>query len=339
MRTQVIRMYKAEALYLRASDVPEEVKETLYNRYTVRFYNEKECGKCEHSPYRHTEEFCTPCGAFTDEVRLSGEYLIGQHKYLKVPGGDKAQITAWLNGKGFRIQLFDKTPQARKYPFKFIGTLRDYQVGVPEALVAAQRGVLRAPARSGKTTMACATICYIGEKALIVAAQKEWLDGFYDTFMGSDATPRMSNVPKHMIGFCKKPSDFDKYAVCLATYQSFINENGSKVLEKIRNMFGTVFVDECFPGFVQVHTDAGPKPIEQVQAGDQVWSFNHHTGERELKPVIRSMKKSSTKRLVRITMEDGATFTCTEDHKIWSESRQAYVEAKTFVVGESLLDV
>lgn len=336
---RVIRIYKAEALYLQSADVPPSMKEVLYNRYTVRFYNEKVCAKCEHAPYRHTEEFCQPCGAFTDEVRLSGEYKIGSQKYVKVPLGDRVQVTSWLNSKGFQVKLFDKTKPARKYPMRFVGELRDYQIGVPEALVRARRGILQAPARSGKTTMACATICYIGEKALILAAQKEWLDGFYDTFMGSEVTPRMSNLPKHMIGFCKKTSDFDKYAVCLATYQTFINDNGGRLLEKIKDMFGTIIVDECFPGFVPVHTDQGTKPIEGVQAGDMVWSFNHDTGVRELKPVVRVMKKASAKRLMRITMEDGSSFTCTEDHKIWSEARQAYVEAKTFVVGEALLDV
>lgn len=337
--SRVIRIYKAEALFLKSSDVPTPIKETLYNRYTVRFYNEKVCAKCEHGPYRHTEEFCQPCGAFTGEVRLSGEYKVGKEKYVKVPMGDRLQVTSYLNGKGFNLKLFDKTPQARKYPMRFIGTLKDYQKDVPAKLKAAKRGVLKAPPRTGKTVMACATICYIGEKALIVAAQKEWLDGFYDTFMGSATTPKMSNLPKHMIGYCKKPSDFDKYAVCLATYQTFISDNGHKILEKIRSMFGTVIIDECFPGPVPVHTEHGAVPIEQVQVGDRVWSYNHDTDTRELKPVVRSMKKSSSKRLMRVTMEDGSVFTCTEDHKLWSESRQTYVEAKTFVVGESLLDV
>jgi len=244
-KERIIRIYKAEALYLRSSDVPEPIKETLYNRYTVRFYAEKVCAKCEHGPYRHTEEFCQPCGAFTGEVRLSGEYKVGKEKYVKVPLGDRLQVTSYLNSKGFNLKLFDKTPQARKYPMRFIGTLKDYQKDVPAKLKRAKRGVLKAPPRTGKTVMACATICHIGGKALILAAQREWLDGFYDTFMGSATTQKMSNLPKHMIGYCKKPSDFEKYAVCLATYQTFISENGHKVLEKVRNLFSTVIVDEA----------------------------------------------------------------------------------------------
>lgn len=241
---RVVHLNKADALYIPSRELPDAIKQTIKDRYTVRFYNEKACAKCEHVAYRHSEEFCTPCAAFTDEVRLSGEYSIRGKRYVKVPLGDRMAITSYLNNKGFRVKLYDRTKPAKKYPFKFIGTLREYQVGVPEILERAKRGVLQAPARSGKTTMACATICYIGEKALILAAQKEWLDGFYDTFMGSETTPRMSNVPKHMIGYCKNVSDFEKYAVCLATYQTFINARGQKVLQKILSMFGVIVIDE-----------------------------------------------------------------------------------------------
>lgn len=40
-QSRVIRIYKAEALYLQSADVPPSMKEVLYNRYTVRFYNER----------------------------------------------------------------------------------------------------------------------------------------------------------------------------------------------------------------------------------------------------------------------------------------------------------
>lgn len=242
MQEQVIKIYKANALFLRKQDLTPKMCNIIDERYKVRFYNEKACAQCEHFDDRHTEEFCDPCNAFTDQVNLSGEFKIGKQTYVKAPLGDERQLLTWLSGKGYQVDLINKQPRLPRLPLKFIGKLRDYQKHVPGELIRAKRGILKAPARTGKTVMGTATICTIGGKAMILASQKDWLDGFYDTFVGSKITKRMSNVPKSKIGFCTKLSDFQKYAICLVTYQTFMHH--PKLLHQVKNMFTTVFFDE-----------------------------------------------------------------------------------------------
>lgn len=247
--SKVINVYKSDALYLEQTLVPAPLEQAIADRYTMRFYNEKACKQCEHAALRHSEEFCSRCPAFEDEVQLSGRYTIGKKPYIKAPLGDQNTLVGYLHNKGYSANIISKQPLTPKYPLKFIGELRDYQVGAPEALIRAKRGVLRAAARTGKTIMATAAICKVGRKTLILASQREWLEGFYDSFVGSQITQRMSNIPKSKIGFCKTLKDFESKAVCLATYQTFLSPSGKKLLQKIRSMFTTIVIDE-------VHTTA-----------------------------------------------------------------------------------
>lgn len=247
--SKVINVYKSDALYIDKARIPLKIEDAIVNRYTMRFYDEKACARCEHASLRHSEEFCARCPAFEDEVHLSGTYTIGNKPYLKAPLGDQNTLIGYLHSRGYSANIISKQPLTPKYPLKFIGDLREYQVGAPEALIRAKRGVLRAAARTGKTVMATAAICKVGRKTIILAAQREWLEGFYDTFVGSEITQRMSNIPKSKIGFCKTLQDFEKNAVCLATYQTFLSPSGQKLLRKIRSMFTTIVIDE-------VHTTA-----------------------------------------------------------------------------------
>jgi hypothetical protein len=44
----------------------------------------------------------------------------------------------------------------------------------------------------------------------------------------------------------------------------------------------------CFVAGTRVHIEGGYKAIEAVQVGEKVWSFNHFTGEIELRSVLRT---------------------------------------------------
>ena len=113
-------------------------------------------------------------------------------------------------------------------------------------------GILNAPARSGKTVMSSIMVCRVRTKTIIIADQIDFLSGFYETFCGSDTQPALTNIPDiesventKIVGFANKLEDFEKYEICLATYQTFLSPSGKKLLKKIRHMFGMVIVDEC----------------------------------------------------------------------------------------------
>lgn len=74
---------------------------------------------------------------------------------------------------------------------------------------------------------------------------------------------------------------------------------------------GLVIVDECFPAGTLV----GGTPIEKLQPGDLVPTWNETTGREEVRPVVRTMRKTPSA-MVRVILRDGSSFTCTPNHPI-----------------------
>lgn len=76
-------------------------------------------------------------------------------------------------------------------------------------------------------------------------------------------------------------------------------------------LFG--LTSQCFTGDTLVSTEDGLRPIEEIQAGDYVWSENTGTGVRELRKVL-SVSVTETKVLVHVTIENGTVVNTTKRH-------------------------
>lgn len=86
--------------------------------------------------------------------------------------------------------------------------------------------------------------------------------------------------------------------------------------------FGFVVWDECLPAGTLVDG----KAIETVKVGDHVLSMSD-SGKLERKRVTYTWKRPlGNKRLCRVTMTDGTTVVCTEEHLFWTE--HGYTAAK-----------
>lgn len=114
-----------------------------------------------------------------------------------------------------------------------------YDVVVPATESFLANGIV-----SHNTVMAARVVCAKKQKTLILASQRDWLENFYETFVGSDTQPPMTDASKKRVGFAKKLEDFEKYDVALATYQTFLSPKGKKLLKKIKKMFSILIVDE-----------------------------------------------------------------------------------------------
>lgn len=146
------------------------------------------------------------------------------------------------------VNLYKKAKDLRvgdiplKNKIKVQWELRKYQGPAVDALVKIRRGILESGPRTGKTLMSIAAACRMNVTTLILAHQGDLLDQFLDTF--KKATDFDQENPN--VGICNKIEDFEKYDICLATYQMFLPHNGGKKrLKKIRNKFSLVIVDEC----------------------------------------------------------------------------------------------
>ena len=77
----------------------------------------------------------------------------------------------------------------------------------------------------------------------------------------------------------------------------------------------------CFVAATLVATSAGNVPIEQVEPGDQVWSYNVQTNEWELAEVEATQQRDYKGDLVTLRLEVGSgayqDITCTGGHPFW----------------------
>ena len=133
-----------------------------------------------------------------------------------------------------------------KKPLVFNGTLRDYQVGVPEQILSAgSHGVIKLGTGYGKTLIACELIRKLNKTALIIVPRnsilaqfKETLKDFYDYDPG---------IIQGRIWDIK-----DITVASVATLKQ-------RCCNDIKNKFSIVLVDEC-------HTTISDKGIKTVQS-------------------------------------------------------------------------
>lgn len=94
---------------------------------------------------------------------------------------------------------------------------------------------------------------------------------------------------------------------------------------------------QCFAAGTLVHTEQGPRAIEQVAPGDRVWSRSETTGELALLPVTRRFVTHDqvVERLV-FEAEDGAleALVVTLEHPFWSE--RGWVAASALEPGDGV---
>ena len=336
--TKIITAVKREAIFIKKADVSPELRRKILDRYTFRFYEEKACDKCEFKLERHCD-ICDNCAAYSGTYELASSVKVGNNRYLRVPAGDLPRFRTFMINNGYEIRVKSKAPSHKmKRAVAFTGKLKDFQGPAVAALIEHKRGILKSLPRSGKTVMASALVCQLGYKTIILASQRDWLMGFHETFVGSKTQGPLTDMRPTQIGFARTYEEFLKYDVCLCTVQTFWSEKGQALLAKIRDLFPVIVIDECFPKDTLVHTDKGPKSIQSVAghpSEHKVLSFNHEKGIWEYQQVLQGFPQITRKRLLRVNLPS-SSFVCTEDHLIWSETKQAYVRAKDLEVGERL---
>ncbi|AVV77813.1 Intein N-terminal splicing domain protein [Leptospira santarosai] len=107
--------------------------------------------------------------------------------------------------------------------------------------------------------------------------------------------------------------------------------------EALGNVFGGNEVDSlCFVAGTLVLTSKGLIPIETVQVGDEVLSFNPETKDQSLKSVVRLFRNENTE-LLKISFGDGEEVRTTAGHRFFTENR-GFVLAGELTTQDIFLD-
>lgn len=205
---------------------------------------------------------------------------------------------------------------------------RPYQKEAVQAILAARkRGLTRQlvvlPTGSGKTICFAMLAKALDVPAIVLAHREELLE---------QAKAKIRLVwPEADAGILQADRlDGLSSRVCIASVQTSITERRLEALRE-RN-FGLMVVDECFPAGTLVDGT----PIEGINAGDEVFSFDHKGLAIEKRKVLRVFKQPM-RPLVKVTFSDGSHLVCTEDHPIFVCERSEYVECRDIDAGNHVV--
>ena len=98
-----------------------------------------------------------------------------------------------------------------------------------------------------------------------------------------------------------------------------------------------VFIfDECLPADTKVETQNDSKEIADIRVGDMVLSYNHNTRKLEYKRVLRTIRRPSPNKMIRLHLADGTIIISTGNHPHWTQN--GYKSAEDIKEGDLLYE-
>jgi superfamily II DNA or RNA helicase len=203
-------------------------------------------------------------------------------------------------------------------------TLRSYQAECADAVWSAwgegmQRPAVVLPTGSGKTVI----FSHLAQQFIDInretGAPYRVVILVHRDELADQAIDKIRTVaPRLVVGKVKAADDEIHADVMVCSVQTLARTNRLSRLmaaQTAHGRIGLVITDECFPAGTLV----GGTPIEKLRRGDLVPTWNEDTGREELRPVVRVMRKIPSA-MVRVSLADGKSFTCTPNHPILTDA-------------------
>ena len=242
-----------EKIYVPVDDAAE-LRDELDRYFVIDLFKDEQCEPCEYMDERPCD-VCQDCANYLARKQLYKLKIQGGVEYVGFPYGKKKLIPQLIPHVS-DLRVLDKRPYIPfKTPLKFTGSTRPHQQDAIDDLVDywdrdKLRGILKAPARSGKTVTAIALACTLQVRTLILANQHDLCQQFYKTCVGGDNQDALTNAPRlHQKGkvsvvLAEKLEDFFTGDIVISTYQKFISEVGAGRLKQIESEFSLLIIDE-----------------------------------------------------------------------------------------------
>lgn len=269
--------------------------------FRPRFYDEKACAKCPYLEDRHGYH-CESCDSFLGRIKLYSTKTIGGRRYIGLPSGDLERLPRRSGFPKAQLSLIvdQRNAPRSKAKIAFTGKLRSYQRKPTAKFIKALGGMLCAPPRTGKTVMGVYVTIKFGLKTLILTNQDDLLQQFMKEF--DDHTDHKDVAwAKHrpVVGIVKRLEDFDRFDVCLCTYQKLIGPYGKPRLKAIKNKFGLILVDEVHRAsaneFAGVINGLNAKHKFGLTATPERKDGRHWIGQCVIGPVVATSARQALK--------------------------------------------
>lgn len=88
----------------------------------------------------------------------------------------------------------------------------------------------------------------------------------------------------------------------------------------------------CIARGSRVSTRSGPRPIEDVEVGDELLSFDEHAGRPVFNRVVAM--KTAQREVGRLTLTDGTALELTSDHPLYCPASLAWISAGDWLLGK-----
>lgn len=150
--------------------------------------------------------------------------------------------------------------------------------------------------------------------------------------MGSMFNP--ASLTGKMSWLCRGMRGFGMFGAYKGQYDIWTDDQRSitdKLLASGQELILSIFAAKgaslvCFPAGTLVHTSNGLQYIEDITAGTLLWTVNMVSGERELKPVIETHRRTTLNMIV-VELENGTIFEVTPEHRFlvgddWKEIQE-----------------
>ena len=236
-------------------NIPLRVRKKIAGRFKKTFIsptsycelriNNQFCANCRdaliNEGIEEANKICKECpvASFSLSCAFKGK------KYISFYRGDLEKIDDLIKTiqKYEKIEVTDKrttSPLKKKIVINDTGDDRSKnQDELADAYVKKGYGILVAPARFGKTRMACVVASKLNQRTFVIAHQKELLEQFQANWI------KFSSLTKDEIKINPSVEEAKTIPVNLFTYQHFLNTNGTKRLKELKKVPGLVIIDEA----------------------------------------------------------------------------------------------
>lgn len=142
-----------------------------------------------------------------------------------------------------------------------------------------KNGIIRAAPRFGKTVCTVALVTVMKKKTLILTHQEDLLEQFKSEFFNFTniqdlvvPNKKRRDATGQVIGFFSDYDNPEELDICLLCWQTLSSKYGPERLNKYKDAWGLLVVDECLDPHTKIQVPEGIKKLGELEIGDEVLS-------------------------------------------------------------------